>query len=149
MATAETQKGPVEDPEPLLARWSGQLDDLIRQVETWARELDWATRRIEKSMEDSKIGKYKAPALLIQKETVRVLLDPIARATPGSEGVVDLYLMPAYDDLASLYYYDGGWQLHYMAPGSPLVATIRDAEHRPLSKDSLRGVLDAMTEDAS
>jgi hypothetical protein len=29
--------------------------------------------------------------------------DPIARFTPGSDNVVDLYLMRAYDDIASLY----------------------------------------------
>ena len=33
---------------------------------------------------------YQAPALLLQKETARVLLEPVGRAAPGAEGVVDL-----------------------------------------------------------
>jgi hypothetical protein len=100
-------------------------------------------------MEDSEIGTYKAPALLLQKDLVRILLEPIARSAPGTEGVVDLYLMPAYDDIASLYFYDGDWQLHYMSPTSPTVSTIRDAEHRPLTKDTLRSVLDEMSNNAA
>ena len=95
------------------------------------------------------MGSYKGPALLLQKDTTRALIEPIARTTPGTEGVVDLYLMPAYDDVASLYFYDGGWQLHYPLPGSPIVATIRDARHNPLSKDSLKEVLDEMIRNAS
>jgi hypothetical protein len=53
-------------------------------------------------MEDSQIGKYKAPGLLMQEGTDRILRDPIGRNAPGAEAVVDLYLMPAYDDIATL-----------------------------------------------
>lgn len=149
MITIETLKEPAEDRDRLLDGWLKQLGDLVQQVETWVGELDWATRRIDKKLEDSKVGSYKAPALMLQKDTTRALLEPIARTTPGTEGVVDLYLMPAYDDVASLFFYDGGWQLHYPLPGSPIVATIRDARHNPLSKDSLKEVLDEMIRNAS
>ncbi len=57
-----------------------------------------------------------------------MLLDPVARFTPSAVGVVDLYLMPAYDDIASLYLVVGEWRLHYMFAGTPTVATIRLAE---------------------
>ena len=80
------------------------------------------TRRIEKRLDDSGVGTHKVPALLLQEDTVRVLLEPVSRRAPGAEGVVDLYLMPAFDDIATLYFYDGGWQLHYMFPASPIVA---------------------------
>ena len=70
-----------------------------------------------------------------------MFLEPIARFAPGVEGVVDLYLVPAYDDIASLYFYDGGWQLHYMSPRSPTVNTFRSRE-QPLSKESFQTVLD-------
>jgi hypothetical protein len=149
MATAETSTNQAEDQEKLREAWLERLSGLVETIGGWARDLDWSTRQIEKKMEDSQLGNYKAPALLLQKETVRVLLEPIARFAPGVEGVVDLYLMPAFDDIATLYFYDEGWQLHYMSPTSPTVATIREAEHKPLSKESLQSVLDEMIKNAA
>lgn len=150
MSTASTQKpGLSEDPDKLRDDWLGRLSDLVNDVETWAKELDWSTRRIEKKLEDSQVGKYLAPALLMQKETTRVLLEPIARSAPGAEGVVDLYLMPAYDDIASLYYWEGGWKLHYLFPGDPIVSTISDASSKPLSRESLQEVLEEMSRNAA
>jgi hypothetical protein len=149
MPTADPSTNQAEDREQLPEEWLERLSELVRTIGNWTRDLDWSTRQIEKKMEDSQLGTYKAPALLLQKETVRVLLEPIARSAPGTQGVVDLYLMPAYDDIASLYFYDDGWQLHYMSPTSPVVGTIREAEHRPLSKESLRSVLEEMIKNAA
>jgi hypothetical protein len=56
--------------------------------------------------------------------------------------------MPAYDDIASLYFYEADWHVHYMFPGTPTVATIRDSEARPLTMDSLREVLEEMKKHA-
>lgn len=128
--------------------WIERLSSLLNDVAGWAKVLGWDTRRIEKRMEDAQAGVYQAPALLLQQEAVRVLLDPIARSAPGAEGVVDLYLLPAYDDIASLYLVDGSWQLHYMFPSQPSVAKIRDAESRPFTKEALADVLDAMRANA-
>ena len=118
-------------------------------MNNWAKELNWSTRTISKKMKDSRLGEYEAPALLMQKETIRVLLDPIARFTPGADGVVDLYLLPAYDDIASLYLVDGEWRLHYMFSGTASVGTISDAESCLLSKDAIGKVLDEMSINAS
>lgn len=129
--------------------WVGRLTKLVESVEKWAEELGWSTRRIEKSMEDSQVGKYRAPALILQEEVTRVLLEPIARSAPGAEGVVDLYRMPAYDDIASLYYYDGRWQLHYAFSGSSSVATVREGVAKPLSKETFQEVLGQMRQNAA
>jgi hypothetical protein len=75
----------------MLHNWLARLCPLVRSVETWARELGWATRLIDKRMEDSAIGKYQVPALLMQEGTDRILLEPIGRSSPGTEGVVDLW----------------------------------------------------------
>src|SRR5580698_6132608 len=130
----EPHKPPVEI-ERLRATWLQVLSSLIQTVQSWAKESDWSVRQIEKNMEDSEIGTYVAPALLLQKETIRVLLEPIARKSPGAEGVVDLYLMPAYDDIASLYFCNGDWQLHYMFPSTLTVGDIRDTPPMQLSKE--------------
>jgi hypothetical protein len=131
-------------PNELRDEWLSRLEALVKQVKLWAEQLGWSTREIEKSLDDSEIGKYQAPALLLQEGTIRILLEPIARSAPGAEGIVDLYLMPAYDDIASLYLYGGCWHVHYMFPGTPNAATIRDAEARPLSETTLQAVLDEM-----
>lgn len=128
--------------------WLTMLAGLIGSVEGWAKELGWSPKRIEKPMEDSEVGRYAAPALLLQEETTKVLLEPITRSAPGAEGVVDLYLMPGYDDIASLYYYKNRWNLHYMSAEQKAVASIREAESKPLTKASLKKVLEEMKANA-
>jgi hypothetical protein len=117
-------------------------------VERWTQELGWSTRRIEKRMEDSEVGSYQAPALLMQEETTRALLEPIGRSAPGADGVVDLYLMPAYDDIASIYFENGAWHLLHTSVGSAH-ATTSQVEAKPLSKETLQEVLRAMRKHAA
>jgi hypothetical protein len=124
--------------------WLQKLRKLVVTVKGWADELDWATRVVDKKMEDAEIGNYKAPGLLLQKETVRLFLEPVARAAPGTEGVVDLYLMPSYDDIASLYYYNNRWNVHYLFEGAATVGNSRATEAKPLTKATLRKVFDDM-----
>jgi hypothetical protein len=131
------------------AIWIERVASLMDEVERWATEMGWSTRRVEKKLDDARIGKHRIPALLMQQDTFRVLLEPVGRSTPGAEGVVDLYLMPAYDDIASLYFYEDRWNLHYIFPGTTGVATVREAEAMPLSKDTLERVLTEMRRDAA
>lgn len=134
--------------EELRAEWLKRLSELVDTVEAWAADLGWATRRIEINREDSRLGKYKAPALLMQFEVVRVILEPIARFAPGTEGIVDLYLMPAYDDIASLYHRNGSWRLHYASPLRESLGIHDDEAGRQVSKEVVREVLEAMKEHA-
>jgi hypothetical protein len=150
MATRKKSDKQQNDSGVLREQWLKVLADLTSNVKSWAEEFDWSTRQIAKKMKDSRLGSYDAPALLMQKETIRVLLDPVARFTPGADGVVDLYLMPAYDDIASLYLVDGEWRLHYVFPGTPpAVVTIRQAESWPLSKEAIGRVLHEMSTHAA
>ena len=134
----------VMQPEQQLKGWLQQLSKLIDEVETWARDLDWSTRRIEVNLHESAIGKYQAPALLLQHEATKALLEPIARYVPGANGVVDLYIMPAYDDLASLYLSDDGWSVRYAFSGSQSGQSRYDVDPIPLTQVSFRDVLEAM-----
>jgi len=122
--------------------------DLVNRVEIWAQQADWSTRRIEKSMRDSQ-GSYSAPGLLMQREFCRVLLDPIGASSSGDEGVVDLYRMPEYDDVARLYFSGGQWRLHFVFPGAAGSAEITDATSPQLSQELLNNVLDAMSRHAA
>ncbi|MHB1426894.1 MAG: hypothetical protein ACYC3I_27370 [Gemmataceae bacterium] len=131
------------------ANWIDRVIALVDQVEQWAKEMGWSTRRVEKKLDDPWIGKHRVPALLMQEDTCRVLLEPIGRSTLGAEGIVDLYLMPAYDDIARLYYNGNQWNLHYMFPGAKPAATVREAESKPLSKETLAKVLTEMRQHAT
>ncbi len=131
------------------AIWIDRVSSLVDQVDEWARDMGWATRRVEKKLDDARIGKHRVPALLMQEDTCRVLLEPVGRSAPGADGLVDLYLMPAYDDIASLYYYGDRWNLHYMFPGTKPGATVREAEAMPLSKETLEKVLAELRQNAA
>ena len=85
----------------------------------------------------------------MQEDTCRILLEPVGRSAPGAEGVVDLYLMPGYDDIANLYYYDNQWHLHYTFPGADPAATIPEGKVFPLSKEVLEKVLAEMRQNAA
>jgi len=145
MSTAEIQKVNVQEVQ---REWLGRLTALVDAVEQWAQELGWSTRRIEKRMEDSEVGSYQAPALLMQEETTRALLEPIGRSAPGADGVVDLYLMPAYDDIASIYFANGAWHLLHTSVDSAHAPTSQ-VEAKPLSKETLHDVLRAMRKHAA
>jgi hypothetical protein len=125
--------------------WIERVTSLVAQVEQWAKEMGWSTRRVEKKLDDAWVGKHRVPALLMQQETCRALLEPIAYSTPSAEGVVDLYLMPAYDDIATLFYYEDRWNFHYnTSRGTNAVTPAPKEEAMPLSKESLERVLGEM-----
>ena len=104
----------ASSPNQLRDEWLERLSDLVGRIQGWAEQLGWSTRQIEITLSDSELGKYQAPALLMQEEAIRILLEPIARTAPGAEGVVDLYLMPGYDDIASFYFSEGDWDVHHI-----------------------------------
>jgi hypothetical protein len=139
---ARARRPQVEDPARERDDWLQLLDELVRRVESWVRP-EWSTRVIEKEMQDSVLGEYKAPALLMQREIARVLLEPITRFAPGTDGVVDLYLMPAYDDIATLYRVAGEWKLHDTFRGDKVVAGIRNGEALPLTEENFLRIMEA------
>ena len=144
-ATRQQLEGLARQHVTARYEWLDKLRKLVAAVKQWADELDWATRVVSKKLEDAEIGNYQAPGLLLQKEAVRLFLEPVARTAPGTEGLVDLYLMPSYNDIASLYFYNNRWNVHYMFEGAPTVGNILEAAARPLTKATLRKVFDEMT----
>jgi hypothetical protein len=116
----------------------------VQTVDGWVKP-DWSTREIDKEMQDSVLGSYSAPALLMQRAFTRVLLEPITRFAPGTDGVVDLYLMPAYDDIASLYRVGGEWRLKYAFRGGNGAARSRSGESMALTREDCLRVLEAIS----
>lgn len=127
--------------------WLESLTKLTEDVLTWAEGLDWSCRRIEVNIQDSKAGVYRAPGLVMQKDSVKLRLEPVSGNVVGADGVVDLYVLPAYDDLASLSLKNGVWRLNYLWQESPPPTgqfALRDVPSEPLTRESFSKVVEQM-----
>ncbi len=140
------ESGPViEDREAEKNAWLGRLEALARDVKGWAEAAGWRTRRITKTVNERQLGRYQVPVLLMEKDTVEVVLNPVARLVPGASGAVDLYLSPAYDDIASLYFEGDRWVVHYCEPPNPSATEGEVAiTPRPYDEATIRAILDGM-----
>jgi len=118
---------------------------LVERVKEWAVPHDWVTKEYPKKVRNGEKQTCEIPALFLQRGPTRILLDPIAYDIPGAEGLVDLYLMPGYDDVASLYFKDGDWAIHYtFSPNRMTTDPLIEAEALPLREDTINKVLDAI-----
>ncbi len=131
-------------PDAIRNDWLACLSDLVRTIKSWAERYGWKTREITKSMKDSFLGEYRAPALLMQRETVEVILNPVSRFVPGADGAVDLYLLPTYDDIASLYLIAGEWKLYYVFHDGSATAKDHGPEVLALSEGTIIRVLNEL-----
>jgi len=124
--------------EELVARFEGDVD-----------RREWITRRYPKKLRDDSREVYEVPALYIQKGATRLLLDPVGYDMPGAEGAADIYLMPAYDPTAFLYFEGGQWMMHYAFPADPMESrSVIETEALPLSAETINRVLDSIAEHA-
>lgn len=126
-------------------RFQNRVNTLVNQVKGWIEPHEWITRIYMKRLRDVDDQVYEAPALFLQKGPIRLLLDPVAYDVPGSEGLVDLYLMPTYDDMASLYFEGGSWMIHYAFPPDPSEThSVIEMDALPLDDESILNVLESI-----
>jgi len=107
---------PIENWESLREDWVATVESLVANIESCCRENRWPTRRIIKVLEDPNIGGYRVPALLVQADLVQMMLDPRAGSVSDGQGVADFYVMPQYDDLATLIHNGSEWTCYYRYP---------------------------------
>lgn len=143
MSTSQSQPGSQVKSEERRDEKIREVLSLVDTVEAWANELHWSTRRIDKALNDAELGPVTLPALILQFETTKALLEPISLWVTGVQAVVDLYVMPAYDDIANLYLTNGEWHLYHPAPEGAQ-QSMDGRVHQLLSKDSLAEVLEGM-----
>jgi hypothetical protein len=126
-----------------------QVETVVRDFEASLSERDWSMRRDPKRMRDETRNVFSVLSLTLINGPVRLLLDPNGYDIPGADGVIDLYLLPPYDPVATLYLEDGEWFIH-----SPFPAAL-DAIDNPtkwtrsrLTKDSIGNTLGSIVEHA-
>jgi hypothetical protein len=96
----------------VLTEWMNAVNELLSNAEAWAGEMQWTTRRVNKTMQETVLGEYQIPQLQFFAEQQLYLLDPVARFVPGALGAVDLAIQPSYY-VSSIYrYFDEHWYVH-------------------------------------
>lgn len=138
MSQLKAPKKPIADWENVRDEWVRAIEQLVTDVEGWCKANDWPTRRIDKHLEESKIGEYVVPALRIQVDLVKLMLEPGARFVTGADGACDLYRMPQYDDVAVVIWRGGAWHLKYDVYGASGGAT---DEVEPFTAESLAALV--------
>jgi hypothetical protein len=135
---------------------SDKSDAFAKQVETVVSDFeaslsgrDWSIRRDPKRMRDEIGNVYTVQSLTLINGPVRLLLDPNGYDIPGADGVVDLYLLPPYDPVATLYLEDGTWFIHSPFP-SALEAIDNPTKwtRSYLNKESISNTLGSIVEHA-
>jgi hypothetical protein len=127
--------------------WVSAVEGLVGQVEGWCRDQGWPSRRIARKLRDRVIGEHTVPALLFQVELTQLLVEPVSPRVTGGGGVVDLYHLPRYDDVASLVWDGHRWSIH-LAQDWGGSGDLIDGPPRPLDRDVFVGEVSRMVADA-
>ncbi len=129
--------------DQLLEVWLQCLSELMADVEAWASELGWSTRRIEMQLSDSEVGKYQVPSLLLAKGECEIWINPRDRNTSDYAGVVEIYLMPVMDDVVTLLFKHDHWTFQVL-PQSCIHSDCAVDTGESLSRESFGKVLDVV-----
>ena len=91
--------------------WLAASTALIAEAESWAREEGWPTRRFPREVTEDFIGNYELDRLVYSTEGAQLALIPLSRFAPGTDGMFDLAVMPAYDSMM-IVRERGQWFIH-------------------------------------
>jgi hypothetical protein len=122
--------------------WLELLKALVDNVEAWAEAAGWETRLTSRDVNEMEVIRYEVPVLVLDRDEIEVSLVPVARKVPGAAGLVDFYVMPDFDRMASLYREEGRWFFHHTFNAGPTEAHSEvETERFPLDEASLNRVL--------
>lgn len=124
---------PIPDWEQVKGEWVQVVEGLVSDIDGWCRDRGWPTRKLYKSVVEPSIGGYLVPALRFQIDLTKLMLEPVARFVSGADGLADLYKMPEYDDVASVYRLNDGWWIREAAAA--------DGDGRPLDAEAFAAVV--------
>jgi hypothetical protein len=122
--------------------WLELLNDLVDNVKAWAEAAGWETRLTSRDVNEKGVVRYEVPVLVLDRDETEVSLVPVARKVPGAAGLVDFYVMPDFNDVASLYREEGQWFFRYTSHADPMETHLEiESERFPLDETTLNLVL--------
>jgi hypothetical protein len=117
----------------VLEEWVNAANGLIKQIEGWAEEARWVTRREKKTLNEALIGEYLLDRLYLHAEGNLYILDPLSRFIPGGLGAFDLSIQPSFYVTSIYRNMDGRWYVHL-----DVRQGVHGAKKEPLTHDSFR-----------
>lgn len=78
-----------------IKRWLAQIDELLDEIQRWCHEVGWEFVREDKTLDESKLGRYEVSILKIRTPSGVVYVEPVARYVVSGDGLVDLYAWPS------------------------------------------------------
>jgi hypothetical protein len=115
------------------ADWEEAANGLIKQVEGWAANLQWPTRRVGKKLNEMLIGEYHLDQLYLHVEGNLYILDPLARFIPGGQGAFDLSIQLSFYVTSIYRNIDGMWYVHL-----GIGQKVQGAKKEPLTQESFQ-----------
>lgn len=77
--------------------WIAEIGAMADDVERWAKENDWDTKRETREMSEEGVGTYRAPVVRVQTMQGRVYFEPVARfISGGPTGRIELIGTPSF-----------------------------------------------------
>jgi hypothetical protein len=123
--------------------WLELLKGLVDNVKAWAAAAGWETRLTGRDVNEKGGVRYEVPVLVLDRDEVEVSLVPVARKVPGSDGLVNFYLMPDFEDVANLYREEGQWFFRdALHPDPKETHSVIETEGLLLDEASLNRVLE-------
>jgi len=89
-------------------RWVEAVRELVRQIQSWAKDKGWPAQQAEETITEDPLGTYSVPALVVEFPAGRLQVRPIGCNIIGAEGRVDLEAYPTLNRI-KLLRHDDGW----------------------------------------
>jgi hypothetical protein len=129
--------------------WLKLLKSLVENVKAWAEAAGWETRLTGRDANENGGVCYEVPVLVLSRDEAEISLVPVVRKAPGADGLVDFYLMPDFDDVASLYRENGQWFFQYAFHPDPMAThSVTETERFLLDQANLNRVLNDIADHA-
>jgi hypothetical protein len=121
----------------LKAEWLAAQERMIQEAAEAAKAKGWHVERDEMELEESLLGSYKAPSLLIRTWDREMRLMPVARFCAGRQGAVDLIVSPTYEREYAITFKDGHWR----------IVSLRGKQHkRPFNRETFGNTISRLTQ---